>query len=166
LQDKMMNGRLLRHALLAAALLAAAPAAAQLYKWTDANGRVQYSDRPPPGRKAETVSSSNVSTVTGNPAPAGQAGAVAEPKSAADRDQDFRKRRAEQEEAQKKQQKLAEEQRLKQADCQQAQRQLAGLQSGQRMATVDEKGERRFLEDAEIQQAIQRTQGDIARLCK
>lgn len=162
-----MTGRSLRHALLAAALLAATPAGAQLYKWTDANGRVQYSDRPPPaGRKADTVSTANVSTVTGNPAPAAQSGASAEPKSAADREQDFRKRRAEQEEAQKKQQKLAEEQRVRQADCQQAQRQLAALQSGQRMVTVDDNGERRFLEDAEIQQAIQRTQGDIARLCK
>jgi hypothetical protein len=162
-----MTGRPLGYTLLAAALLVATPAGAQLYKWTDANGRVQYSDRPPPpGRKADTVSTANVSTVTGNPTPAAQPGATGEPKSAADREQDFRKRRAEQEEAQKKQQKLAEETRARQADCQQAQRQLTALQSGQRMATVDEKGERRFLEDGEIQQAIQRTQGDIARLCK
>ena len=27
----------------------AAPASAALYKWTDANGRVVYSDQPPPG---------------------------------------------------------------------------------------------------------------------
>jgi hypothetical protein len=162
-----MTGRPLGCTLLAAALLVATPAGAQLYKWTDANGRVQYSDRPPPaGRKADTVSTANVSTVTGNPAPAAQPGATAEPKSAADREQDFRKRRAEQEEAQKKQQKLAEETRARQADCQQAQRQLTALQTGQRMTTVDDKGERRFLEDTEIQQAIQRTQGDVARLCK
>jgi hypothetical protein len=165
-----MTGRPLGYTLLAAALLVATPAGAQLYKWTDANGRVQYSDRPPPpGRKADTVSTANVSTVTGNPgnpASAAQPGATGESKSAAEREQDFRKRRAEQEEAQRKQQKLAEETRARQADCQQAQRQLAALQSGQRMATVDDKGERRFLEDTEIQQAIQRTQGDVARLCK
>ena len=38
-----------------ALLLAAVPAAAALYKWIDANGRVIYSDQPPPANvKAET----------------------------------------------------------------------------------------------------------------
>ncbi len=151
----------LRLVLLAAAFLAL-PAGAQLYKWTDANGRVQYSDKPPPpGTRGQPVPGGNVSTVSGT-SPAGSAAA---PKSTADREQEFRKRQAEQEEAQKKAQKVAEEQRAKQANCEQARRQLAAMQSGQRMATFDEKGERRFLEDGEIQQAIQRTQGDVARLC-
>jgi len=36
--------------------LVAAPAFAALYKWTDANGRVIYSDQPPPGNvKVETI---------------------------------------------------------------------------------------------------------------
>src|SRR3989304_2708120 len=30
------------------ALCFALPAAAQMYKWVDANGKVQYSDKPPP----------------------------------------------------------------------------------------------------------------------
>ena len=39
-----------------AALLTAAPATGALYKWTDANGRVIYSDQPPPGNvKVETI---------------------------------------------------------------------------------------------------------------
>ena len=39
-----------------AVLLAAAPAIGALYKWTDANGRVIYSDQPPPGNvKVETI---------------------------------------------------------------------------------------------------------------
>jgi uncharacterized protein DUF4124 len=43
--------------ILAAVLLATAgQAAAGLYKWTDANGRVVYSDQPPPGNvKVETL---------------------------------------------------------------------------------------------------------------
>ncbi len=42
---------------LAAALaIVALPAAAALYKWTDANGRVIYSDQPPPGNvKVESI---------------------------------------------------------------------------------------------------------------
>src|SRR5512139_1897178 len=40
----------------AACLLSAAPALAAMYKWTDANGRVVYSDQPPPGNvKAEII---------------------------------------------------------------------------------------------------------------
>lgn len=37
-------------------LLAALPASAALYKWTDANGRVVYSDQPPVGVNAERIS--------------------------------------------------------------------------------------------------------------
>ena len=37
-------------------LVAAGPASAVLYKWVDANGRVSYSDQPPPASvKAEVV---------------------------------------------------------------------------------------------------------------
>ena len=40
----------------AALVLAASPAHAALYKWTDANGRVIYSDQPPNGNfKVETI---------------------------------------------------------------------------------------------------------------
>lgn len=35
--------------------LAVVPAHAQLYKWTDANGKVHYSDRPQDGANAKTV---------------------------------------------------------------------------------------------------------------
>ena len=39
------------------------PVAAALYKWTDANGRVVYSDQPPPGNV-------KVDTLAGPPPPA------------------------------------------------------------------------------------------------
>ncbi len=40
----------------AALAIFALPAAAALYKWTDANGRVIYSDQPPPGNvKVDTI---------------------------------------------------------------------------------------------------------------
>lgn len=35
--------------------LAAAPASAQLYKWTDADGKVHYSDRPQEGANAKEI---------------------------------------------------------------------------------------------------------------
>ena len=43
-------------ALFALAAALSLPAMAALYKWTDANGRVVYSDQPPPGGvKSEVV---------------------------------------------------------------------------------------------------------------
>ena len=38
--------------------LAASAAQAAMYKWTDANGNVQYGQFPPPGAQAERISSS------------------------------------------------------------------------------------------------------------
>jgi len=53
----IVSGRKAFAALCAVAVgLAAGPAAAALYKWTDASGRIVYSDQPPPGNaKVETL---------------------------------------------------------------------------------------------------------------
>ncbi len=155
-----MNARLLRYGFLAAALVAL-PAGAQLYKWTDANGRVQYSDKPPPaGQKATAMSKATMSPVTST-----EGAPAAAEKSPADREQEYRKRQADQQEAQKKQDQLAEERRIKQANCDTVQKQLAAMQAGQRMVTFDANGERRYLDDAEIQQSMQRAQQDAAKYC-
>jgi glutaredoxin len=45
-------------------LVCALPAAAGVYKWTDADGRVHYSDSPPPDRKAAQVNI-KVNSITG-----------------------------------------------------------------------------------------------------
>lgn len=158
-----MNVRLLRYGFLAAAL-AALPAGAQLYKWTDANGRVQYSDKPPPsGQKATAMSRATMAPAPG----AGDgASAGAAEKTTAEREQDFRKRQAEQQEAQKKQDQVAEERRVNQANCDSAQKQFAAMQAGQRLVTFDAKGERQFLDDAQTQQAMQKAQQDVAKYCK
>ena len=42
--------------------LAAVPAHAQLYKWTDASGKVHYSDRPQDGVKAKEIAVQRAAT--------------------------------------------------------------------------------------------------------
>jgi len=155
-----MIRRGLRFGLSLAVLLAlAAPSQAQLYKWVDSSGRVQYSDRPPPGgRKAEQVSNANVSSI-------GAQGASGGGKSPADLEADFRKRRAEQAEAGKKQQQAAAEQKQKTESCAAARRNLTALQSGQRMARYNEKGEPSFLEDGERAREMQRAQQQVQTYC-
>jgi len=46
---------MMRYATLLVCLLAG-PALADMYKWTDENGKTHYSDQPPPGTtKSETI---------------------------------------------------------------------------------------------------------------
>jgi Skp family chaperone for outer membrane proteins len=152
-------------ALVLVALLAAPASAQQLYKFVGPDGRVQYSDRPPAGaQKVEKVTSSRVSTIGSPGASGGEAGKA--PKTAAEQEQAFRQRRAEAEEKAKKDEKLAQETKAKDAYCASARRELTSLQSGQRIVRTDDKGERVYLEDAQIQQEIARVQRDIAANCK
>lgn len=142
-----------RIAFFAIAAILAAPAAAQQYKWKDANGRTQYGDIPPAGVHAERLTRSNVGTVSGG-APSGSgdtAKPAAGPKTAAEMEQDYRKRRMEAEEKQKKDDKLAQDSRIRQENCQRAKEQLASLESGMRQMRVNAQGEREFLDDKEVE---------------
>ena len=156
---------------LGAVTLAALPAAAQqLYKYTGPDGKVQYSDRPPAdGRKAEKITTSRIgSSGSGGTAAAasGDAAKSDAPKSAAEREQAFRQRRIEADEKAKKDEKLALDQQQKAESCAGARRELAGLQSGARVARLNENGERIYLEDAQIQGEIARIEREIATGCK
>lgn len=155
---------------LGAGLIAALPVAAQqLYKYVGPDGKVQYSDRPPPdGRKAEKVTSSRLSSVPGAPVAAANTDAAkaSAPKTPAEQDQAFRQRRLEQDEKAKKDDKLAQEQQMKADSCANARRELAGMQSGARVARLNEKGERVFLDDAGTQNEVARMEREIAAGCK
>ena len=158
-------------ALAAASLLAAPGVAQQLYKYVDKDGRVQYSDRPPPdGRKAEKVTGSRVGTVSPGATAAAAAGSEAAkasgPKSAAELEQDFRKRKMEAEDKSRKDEKVAQEKQAQDESCANSRRQLAGLQAGGRAARLNEQGERIFLDDDAIRQESERFQREIAANCK
>lgn len=156
-------------ALAAAGLVAAPSAAQQLYKYTGPDGKVQYSDRPPPeGQKAEKITgrASIVSPGASGAASGSDAAKSGAPKSLAEQDQEFRKRRLEAQEKASKDAKLAENRRAQDESCAALRTQLSGVQSGARIARLNEKGEREFLEDDGIQQEIQRLQREIANTCK
>ncbi|MGH9576973.1 MAG: DUF4124 domain-containing protein [Terriglobales bacterium] len=156
-------------ALAAAAVVAAPSLAQQLYKYTGPDGKVQYSDRPPAdGQKADKITgrASTVSPGTSAAAAGSDAAKSGAPKSLAEQDQDFRKRRREAQEKANKDSKLAEEKRARDENCAALRTQLAGVQSGARVARLNEKGEREFLEDNGIQQEIQRLQREVGIACK
>jgi len=140
-------------ALALAAMSVALPAAAQMYKWVDASGRVQYSDNPPAGVKTEAIKS-RVSSV--------QAPAPTQPESTADKEQAFRKRQADAEGAAKKQDQLAQQSR---EACGNARSRLAGLEAGGRQVRFDPSGERHYLDDQQIAQEKTQAQQDAAKYC-
>jgi hypothetical protein len=142
-----------RLAALSLALVGAAlalPAAAQ-WKWRGANGQIQYSDLPPPPGVAEKDILQRPSGATLRAisptvaAPAASAPPLA-PKSV-DPELEAKRKKAEQEEAAKAK---AEEQRVAAAraeNCKRAQEQIRTLESGMRMARINNKGEREILDD-------------------
>jgi Skp family chaperone for outer membrane proteins len=127
-------------ALLAAVALAAfvSPSGATTYKWTDAGGRVVYSDLPPQGDiKYETI---------GGPAPASNPNAV---QGLAAKELDMKKRQADAQERDKKAEAQRAELIKKTEQCQRAEsnvRQLAASQVA--LVRYNEKGEAFVVDEA------------------
>ena len=145
-----------RFVLTAALLCIVAAAQAQIYKWQDQNNRTVISDRPPTGvvRKPRTIEAEA-------PPAAADAG-----KTMADREMDFRKR---QKESAERTEKAEKEQRLtaqRQEDCDAARRSLQAMESGERVAMRDARGERYFLDDSQRQQEIARIRQTVQSNCK
>ena len=143
-----------RAALAAVVLALALPALAATYKWVDANGRVVYSDQPPAGGvKYEVV---------GSAAPPDNPNAVRE---MANKDAELRKlQKGRVEDAQKAEKSRADAQ--KRADvCTQARAAARTYQSDQPLMTVNEKGERVYLEGAERSRRLAEQQRLVREYC-
>lgn len=174
-----MNAALPRalSATLLALLLAAAvsPAAAQ-WAWKDENGRVVYSDRPPPS----TVKPDQIvrqGTLGGAPGPAGAPTAgggegradgkdsKSGPKTVAEREMDYRKRQQERADADKKAAEESAQSSRKAADCERSRGYLKALEDGQRVARTDAQGNREFLDDSQRAAELTRVREALSRSC-
>ena len=175
-------------AVLAGTLAAVMPATAETYKWTDADGKVHYSDQPPPPSvKNSTTMSPKKRTSRSAPAAAPEAqsspdaAAGASPKPAAgdsdtpkatgpktpqELDAEFKQRQvkaAEEEAARRKaDQELAEKNR----NCQQARQNVARLEAGGRMTRYNDKGELEYLGDEDIAAELARARQIADSWCK
>lgn len=152
------------------ALCLAAPVSAQLYKWVDANGKVQYSDKPPPSN----VKTERLREPPPPPAPPAASDAKADakkdaakagPKTAAEQEQAFRKRQLDAAKAQEEQGKKDTAAREKAENCARAKAAVANLQMGGRQTRVNSKGEREFMDDQQIAQELARAQQIVASSC-
>jgi hypothetical protein len=140
----------MRKTLLFVILAAAAGLAqAQIKCWNEGGKRV-CGDAPPAGAKVTTLKA----PAGPAPAPAGKDAASKDarkgPMTPAEREQDYRKRQLE---AKKAADKSADEQKLAEAkkdNCERAREALRNLESGQRIMRTDAKGERYYLDEAQI----------------
>jgi Domain of unknown function (DUF4124) len=164
--------RLLVALLLALPLLASAQAQ---WKWRDADGRIQFSDRPPPATvpdkdilqrpfaqrpRVQIVSADAPASETAPRSAAPAASTAVERAAALD------KAKAE---AAKKAEEKAKDNEQKQRrveSCRAARQNLAQLQSGVRIAQMNEKGEREVMEDAQRASQVRRAQELIASDCR
>ena len=143
----------MKRTVFAALLLLAAPfAAAQLYKWVDKDGKVQYSDQPPPAGPAKQI---NVAPGPSAPAP-----------SALAKDKELEKKRAESRDAARKAEDLEKNAKQRQAECERARSYQKGLDNGGRFVTFNEKGERVFMEEAQIEAEKAKARQNVEEACK
>lgn len=155
---------------LALGLAAALPAAAQ-WKWKDAAGKVQYSDRPPPASVPDKDILQRPAHSRALPPPPPAAASAAEDaalKPAAPTvDKELEARRKKEEEEQQAKRK-AEEERLAQAraeNCARARSYEQTLASGVRIARTNQKGEREILDDQERAKEMSRVREIIQADC-
>ncbi len=143
-------------------LLVAAPAAAQMYKWVDKDGKVRYGDTPPLGTKATLMR--GAASAASAPAPAGKAagkGAL----SPAEQEKEYRQR---QEEARKASDKVQQDQQAKSErneGCERSQEYLRTLESGQRIARSNPNGERYYLTEDQVAQETAKARAAVAKAC-
>ena len=153
-------------------LALAAPLAHAQWKWRDQTGQINASDRPPPRdipEKDILARPAPEARRASTPAPAASAASAAVPAArppAGDPQLEARRRAAEQEQAAKAK---AEDERNKQQraeNCRRARGHLAALETGQRIARINEKGEREVLDDRGIAEETRQARSVIASDCR
>lgn len=147
--------------------LVSASAFAGLNKWVDANGKVHYSDQPPPANvKAMTLRSASSAKDSATEGGAAASSAPAAPKTIAEREAELKKAQQAKKEAADKAARERAEAEAREENCIAARKNLGMLQEGMRMMEINDKGERYYLDDEQRQQRIAKAQQDISAYCK
>jgi hypothetical protein len=130
-------------------------ASAELYKWVDKDGKVTYSDQPPPAGQSKQL---NI--------PTGVASGSAGSRAAVDRDKELQAGRNE---ASEKAKVAAEKERKAKVDeenCNRAKAYLKTVTDGGRISSTNEKGERYLLDDNQIEAERVKAQKAVDENCK
>jgi len=141
----------------------AGAAQAQIKCWNEGGRRV-CGDAPPPGAKVTTI---RVPPPGEAPPSSGAAAKDAKkgPASPADIEQEYRKRQLEAQKAAAKAEQERQDAQARRENCERAREALRTLESGQRIARTDDKGERYYLDDAQIQQETSKARQLVQQWC-
>jgi hypothetical protein len=143
-----------RLAILALGLALAPLAGAQLYKYTDKDGKTVYTDQPPPTADSKAI---RIQPSAG-PAPA--------PAAAAKSPQDVQKARDADKDKAKKAEDEAKNAAAKQANCNVAKQQYQHYQDGGKIYQYNAAGERELMSDEQIDAARARSKRELDEACK
>jgi hypothetical protein len=152
---------MLRILVLSALSVYATGAQAQVYKCVDANGKTTYLQSPCPSGAKSSAISRIVPPAPAQPEPAagnggadkaGKAAKASGPKTPAELEQDFRKRKQEQEKLQEKEEQKLADAKIREENCRNSRLRIINLESGARQLRMDEKGERSYLNESQIEQ--------------
>jgi hypothetical protein len=142
------------------------------WKWRDANGAVQYSDRPPPaGTPEQAILSRPTPSRAAAARQAEQASAAASAApavavKASDPELEARRKKADDEKAAKQKVEDDKMAKMRADNCQRAQNYQRSLQDGIRIVRTNAKGEREVLDDQGRAEESRRTQEIISANCK
>lgn len=158
---------------LACAMTLPLPASAQ-WKWRDKGGRTQYSDLPPPLGTPEqdilqrpTTGGATRASPSAAAVPTAPASAPPlVPVPATDAGLEARRRQAEQQLADKLKADEAKLAAARVENCGRAREQARTLESGQRLARIDENGERAYLSDSQRRSQIVQAREAISADCR
>ncbi len=142
-----------------AILLATATVAAQVYKWVDKDGKVQYSDTPPPTSATKT----EAKKVDTSPAAASTSPPV---KSLQDRAKDYDKRKTDVAEKAKKSDADQQTASINAANCSDARAAVRELENGRPITRTSESGAREYLDDEARQAEMAKARKAVTDFCK
>lgn len=151
----------MKHLIILAVALAFAPvASAQLYKYVDKDGKTVYSDQPPVNTDSKQINiQSGKSSAT--PVPSGTGN-----KTYVERDKELGKSREDARDKQKKSEEAAKKSEADEQRCGQAKSAYQTYADGGRIHKYNDKGEREYLGDAELEAERIRTRREMEEACK
>lgn len=158
--------------LMLAALVAMPSQAALQWKWRDAQGQIQYSDRPPPpgvldkdilGRPS---GSARAAQSLPSAPPAAPSAAALPGLKASDPELEARKRKADAEKETAQKTEEAKRAQARAANCEQARGYQRSLDSGMRIARTTASGEREILDDKGRAEEQARNRQALSSNCK
>jgi hypothetical protein len=150
--------------------VAAGSAQAQIKCWNE-NGKRVCGDAPPAGAKVTTLRAPSAGQAEPAPAAAeGAKGAASKdakkgPLTPAEQEADYKKRQADSQKAAEKAAAEKKSQEAKLENCERAKAALRQFESGQRISRTNDKGERYFLEDAQLAQETAKARQTAQEAC-